>query len=132
MSGQIGAGARLYYGATNAPSTEITGVVEFNFPKFGVGKVETTDLLSTAEEYVGGLKKGDDMNFTVKYTPALYNTLLGLRGTMEYWKCVSSGGTYGIFQGFVMDVEHDVKTKELEVLKVSVCISNDVTVTVVS
>lgn len=129
---QIGQGGKLYYGSSNPPTTEITGIIEYNFPKFGVGKVETTDLSSTAEEYVGGLKKGDDMNFTVKYTPALYNTLLSLRGTMEYWKPVSSGGTYGIFQGFIMEVEHEVKTKELEVLKVSVCISGDVVVTVVS
>ena len=111
MAKQVGRGARLYYGDISGPTTfiqvpqcESIGEIGNENPQ-----IESTDLESTAKEYLAGLADSAEIvfSFQADVTNAVHQQMETDRrnGTVRYWKVevYRSGALVrtGTYQAFV-------------------------------
>lgn len=140
MSGEVKSQGTTLSRGTGSGSPEtfetVTGLLDFSGPTPSRGEIDTTDLDSTAKEFMLGLKDNGEMTFNGKLKPAdsvhqdviadLDNDVAG------NWKVTLSDGTKIEFAAFVKDMPITGGTDDIVKYSLTLRITGDITWTYAS
>jgi hypothetical protein len=122
--GIIGLNTGLFYSAFPTPSsyTEVTEVIDVNFPEVSVADVKTTHYKTTngIHDYTPGWKDGATLEVEKYYVAADESTLRGLLGVKKTWKVVLPDGGNYIFGGFMNKIGGAIPNEDRVTIKFSV------------
>ncbi len=116
--------------------TTIPQRVSISIPKISRAAIDTTDLDSTADTVIVGIKRSDPFSFTINWDQAntVHNALFSSldSGVLESWKYIAtdSGASEVAFSGYVVGFEsEDIAVDGVQRAKVTVKPSGAVTLT---
>ena len=115
----IGAGSSIGHGTVAGTYVALANVVKIAWPKYTVGKVDTSNFgsvsgtpLIAVKTYIPGWQDPGEWDFEVQYNYSQIAALKALRGVPQFWEITIPDGTVTgttiQFAGFMTEMDGEI------------------------